>query len=204
MTAAVPGVAGEQESDTSAAGPAGANSSPDPGPAPPGAEVAADASVDLAPVAAARDPRPNPATTPRLPAPTSTPSSEPSTSVQSVPSGSGRRVAGQRVACGWCGQPVLIRSRGPVPKWCSPGCRHRAWEQDRAARSGRSAVQVLDRYVTAVPADTLAWIDQLAALATQLADPLTIPTADLDHLAAALELAQAAIAGRHRPGHPHR
>jgi hypothetical protein len=166
-------------------------------------QAAADAGVDLLPVTPALDPRPNPATAPRLPAAPPRPAMPAVSSA--VSSGSGRRVAGQQVACGWCGQPALVRSRGPVPKWCSPACRHRAWEQDRAARSGRSAVQVLDRYVTAVPADTLAWIEQLAALATQLSDPATIPTSDLEHLGAALELAQAAIATRTRgPDRPHR
>lgn len=41
-------------------------------------------------------------------------------------------------------------SRGRVPKWCSTTCRHRAWEQKRAAESGRSAVEVVDRPVEIV------------------------------------------------------
>lgn len=94
---------------------------------------------------------------------------------------------------------MLVRARGPLPKWCSAACRHRAWEQDRAARSGRAAVQVLDRYVTAVPDDGLSWIEQLSALTGQIsAGPRPIADGDLDHLAAALELAQAAIANRTR------
>lgn len=34
-----------------------------------------------------------------------------------------------------------------MPKWCSTTCRHRAWEQTRAAASGRCAVDVVDRRV---------------------------------------------------------
>jgi hypothetical protein len=34
-----------------------------------------------------------------------------------------------------------------MPKWCSATCRHRAWEQTRAAASGRHAVQVIERRV---------------------------------------------------------
>lgn len=49
--------------------------------------------------------------------------------------------------CGWCGGPITRRSRGPIPKWCSATCRHRAWEQSRAATSGRAAVQVVERRV---------------------------------------------------------
>ena len=93
----------------------------------------------------------------------------------------------------------MVRARGPLPKWCSAACRHRAWEQDRAARSGRAAVEVLDRYVTAVPDDGPGWIDQLSILTGQIsAGPRPIADGDLDHLAAALELAQAAVATRSR------
>jgi hypothetical protein len=37
-----------------------------------------------------------------------------------------------------------------VPKWCSATCRHRAWEQRRAAASGLVAVEVVDRRVEVV------------------------------------------------------
>jgi hypothetical protein len=37
-----------------------------------------------------------------------------------------------------------------VPKWCSATCRHRAWEQRRAAASGLVAVEVVDRPVEVV------------------------------------------------------
>ncbi len=50
-------------------------------------------------------------------------------------------------ACGWCGGPITPGSRGPIPKWCSATCRHRAWEQARAAASGLSAVELVERRV---------------------------------------------------------
>ena len=53
--------------------------------------------------------------------------------------------------CGWCHGLITPRSRGPIPKWCSATCRHRAWEQARAASSGRSVVEIVERVVT-VPA----------------------------------------------------
>jgi hypothetical protein len=111
-------------------------------------------------------------------------------------SGSGRRVPGRDVDCCWCGQPVPVRSRGPIPEWCSPTCRHRAWEQTRAARSGRSAIQVLDRYVAAVPDHGPGWIAHLNMLTAQITTgsrPIT--DHDLDDLATALD-AQVAIANR--------
>jgi hypothetical protein len=49
--------------------------------------------------------------------------------------------------CGWCCGPITPRSRGPIPKWCSATCRHRAWEQARAAASGLSAVELVERRV---------------------------------------------------------
>lgn len=59
----------------------------------------------------------------------------------------GRRRPGQTVSCGWCGSLVAIPARGRVPKWCSPTCRHRAWEQRRAAASGLTAVNVVTQRV---------------------------------------------------------
>lgn len=49
--------------------------------------------------------------------------------------------------CGWCGGAIEPKSRGRIPKWCSASCRQRAWEQSRAAASGRSAVSVVERRV---------------------------------------------------------
>lgn len=54
------------------------------------------------------------------------------------------------VTCGWCSANVPVPSRGRVPKWCSASCRHRAWEQRRAAASGLSALEVVDRPVEVV------------------------------------------------------
>ncbi len=76
-------------------------------------------------------------------------------------------------ACAWCGGRVTPRSRGPIPKWCSATCRHRAWEQARAAASGRSAVEVVERRVeipTAVPLARRDWPRVLRELTTQLDD----------------------------------
>jgi hypothetical protein len=59
--------------------------------------------------------------------------------------GRDRRTAA--TACGGCGGPITPGRRGPIPKWCSASCRHRAWEQARAAASGQSAVQLVERRV---------------------------------------------------------
>lgn len=57
--------------------------------------------------------------------------------------------------------------------WCSPACRQRAWEQKRAAASGRAAVKVVERRVE-VPVPTTPgrrdWPGLLAELAAQLND----------------------------------
>ena len=65
------------------------------------------------------------------------------------------RLPGQVVECGWCGQNVTVPARGRVPKWCTPTCRHRAWEQARAAASGLAAVDVVDRVVETVKTVTV-------------------------------------------------
>ena len=87
-------------------------------------------------------------------------------------SGSARRAAA--TACGWCDGPITPRASGPIPKWCSNTCRKRAWEQKRAADSGRSAVEIVERVVTVrtqqsspIPRQ-LAWVDLLRMLAQQL------------------------------------
>ncbi len=71
---------------------------------------------------------------------------EPKTTQSRAP----RRRPGQVVTCGWCNATVPIPARGRVPKWCSSSCRHRAWEQARAAASGRSAVHVVERTIQTV------------------------------------------------------
>jgi hypothetical protein len=49
--------------------------------------------------------------------------------------------------CAWCGGAIQIKATGRIPKWCSAACRQRAWEQSRAAESGRSAVEIVERVV---------------------------------------------------------
>ena len=75
--------------------------------------------------------------------------------------------------CAWCGAMFAVPARGRLPKWCSGQCRHRAWEQDRAAKSGHSAVKVVDREiivketVQAIPRGA-EWADALSKLAEEL------------------------------------
>ena len=57
------------------------------------------------------------------------------------------RRAGQALVCGWCSREFVPADRGRTPKWCSQGCRQRAWEQRRAARSGLVAVDVVHEVV---------------------------------------------------------
>jgi hypothetical protein len=85
--------------------------------------------------------------------------------------GRARRAAAS--SCAWCGGVITPRSRGPIPKWCSTTCRHRAWEQMRAAASGRSAVQVVERRVeisTPIAPTRRDWGPLLTELARQLED----------------------------------
>lgn len=82
-----------------------------------------------------------------------------------------RREAAAR--CGWCGGPIEIKSVGRIPKWCSASCRQRAWEQRRAAASGRAAVEVVERVVH-MPVERIRsprhgeWLATLQELAAQL------------------------------------
>jgi hypothetical protein len=116
--------------------------------------------------------------------------------VTAVGAGRGQKVRPQTVACSWCRQEVDVPAKGRVPKWCGTSCRHRAWEQHRAAASGRSAVDVVERVVerivtvqlpapaassrpSAPPTPTgSAWSPLLAELARQL-DSGRIYTRDL-------------------------
>jgi hypothetical protein len=52
---------------------------------------------------------------------------------------------GQLRPAAWCGGPMQPKPRGRIPKWCSPACRQRAWEQARAATSSLAAVRVVER-----------------------------------------------------------
>ena len=96
-----------------------------------------------------------------------------------APEPPGRKRRPTSLECAWCGQPVAVKARGRTPKWCSQVCRHRAWEQTRAAESGRAAVQIVEREVrvetTVKVADKrlprgAAWADQLRSLTKQVDD----------------------------------
>ncbi len=103
-----------------------------------------------------------------------------------------RRIAA--ATCGWCDGPIEIKARGRIPKWCSAACRQRAWEQSRAAASGRSAIQVVERRVevpvvmpTPPPARPrhAEWVGVLNELAEQL-DTGALYDRDLPELTGAL------------------
>lgn len=100
--------------------------------------------------------------------------------------------------CGWCGEPIAVKATGRIPKWCSPACRQRAWEQARAAASGRAAVEVVERVVH-VPAEPPPrrddWPAQLRQLAALL-DTGRIYSRDLPELERALEQPTAAYQRR--------
>ena len=101
--------------------------------------------------------------------------------------GRDRRAAAR--TCGWCGGPITPRSRGPIPKWCSATCRHRAWEQTRAAASGRSAVDIVERRVEVrvpIAPTRRDWPGLLGELARQLNDG-RVYDRDLPSLARQLE-----------------
>ena len=71
------------------------------------------------------------------------------------------RAPGGLVTCGWCGAKTPIPARGRVPKWCSAACRHRAWEQRRAAASGLCAVDVVERIVETVKVERIVQTQQV-------------------------------------------
>jgi len=128
------------------------------------------------------------------------------------------RSPGQVIECGWCGQNVDVPARGRVPKWCSPVCRHRAWEQARAAASGRAAVEVRDRVVETVktvtvvqhhttevpvpsrPASVPEFVDVLVDLTRRL-DSGRVYDRDLPTLTAAVRDLVEALARREKTAH---
>lgn len=103
---------------------------------------------------------------------------------------------GSLLECGWCGRVVRIASTGRIPKWCSSTCRHRAWEQSRAAASGRCAVEIVERRVEVPvsvekkviesPRGGPAWLSVLTELARQL-DTGRIYDRDLPAVMAAID-----------------
>jgi hypothetical protein len=134
------------------------------------------------------------------------------TPARGTPAAGARRAAA--TACGWCSGPITLRSRGPIPKWCSATCRHRAWEQNRAAASGRAAIQVVERIVVTPAAPTVVrtprhdyWPGLLRELSRQL-DRGLVYDRDLPGVASALDEALAAFRRRIKPAdivvHRHR
>lgn len=118
------------------------------------------------------------------------------------------RLPGQQIACGWCGRSFPLLRTGRLPKWCSDTCRHRAWEQRRAAASGRSAVEVVDRKIEVEKRVTVVervnvpiaprrgdWPDVLAELVKQI-DSGRVYDRDLRDLAQALDHVLRALASR--------
>lgn len=112
------------------------------------------------------------------------------------------------LACAWCSAPIVVKARGRIPQWCSQTCRHRAWEQQRAAASGQSTVQFVERVVE-VPVEVVrhvevpthpqgpAWAAALEALTRQL-DAGRIYDRDLPALSTALGEVLDAFARRRR------
>lgn len=81
---------------------------------------------------------------------------------------SGRRMPGQSVACGWCGKLIPIRATGRLPKWCSRTCRQRAWEAVQVAERSDHPVEIVTRYLRALPDNPADWVVQLDHLIRQM------------------------------------
>lgn len=118
------------------------------------------------------------------------------------------RLPGQTIPCGWCRAPIAVRATGRLPKWCSPSCRQRAWQQRRAAASGLAAVDVVDRFIevekevtvveyvhVTVPPRGAAWPAALTELAKQI-DTGRLYDRDLRALAQSLDEVLHALARR--------
>lgn len=112
------------------------------------------------------------------------------------------------VSCTWCGSQTTVLPVGRVPSWCSNSCRHRAWEQRRAAASGLASREQVERLVEVeVPVTIIkeievevlpkgaSWAKALAQLADQL-DRGLVYDRDLADLADAIDEATAALARR--------
>jgi len=96
------------------------------------------------------------------------------------------------VACGWCGRKVVVAARGRVPHWCGSGCRHRAWEQRRAA--GPVSPSASQAPASAPPMGPMGpeWPGLLAELSRQL-DAGRVEVCDLPAITAEFDTALAAI-----------
>lgn len=97
---------------------------------------------------------------------------------------------------------------GRVPTWCSNSCRHRAWEQRRAADSGLASREPVERLVEVEVPVTITeivevevlpkgadWAKALMHLADQI-DRGLVYDRDLVHIAPALDAATAAVGRR--------
>ena len=97
---------------------------------------------------------------------------------------------------------------GRVPTWCSNSCRHRAWEQRRAAASGLASREPVERLVEVEVPVTITeivevevlpkgadWAKALIHLADQI-DRGLVYDRDLVHIAPALDAATAAVGRR--------
>ncbi len=94
------------------------------------------------------------------------------------------------LSCQWCSKGFPVPARGRIPKWCSDSCRHRAWEQRRAAASGLCAVDVVERVVEVVRTQRV--VEQLQ-VEIPAADR---PRASADYAAILLELSLRLDTGR--------
>ena len=112
------------------------------------------------------------------------------------------------VSCTWCGSETIVLPVGRVPSWCSNSCRHRAWEQRRAASSGLASREQVERLVEVevpiivikeVEVEVLpkgaSWANALTQLADQL-DRGLVYDRDMAALAQAMDEATAALARR--------
>ncbi len=112
------------------------------------------------------------------------------------------------VSCTWCGSETTVLPVGRVPSWCSNSCRHRAWEQRRAASSGLASKEQVERLgevevpvtvIKEIEVEVLpkgaSWAKALAQLADQL-DRGLVYDRDLADLAHAIDEATAALARR--------
>jgi len=112
------------------------------------------------------------------------------------------------VRCIWCGSKTRVLPVGRVPSWCSNSCRHRAWEQRRAASSGLASREQVERLVEVeVPVTIIkevevevlpkgaSWAKALTQLAEQI-DRGRIYDRDLAGIAEGLDQASKALMRR--------
>ncbi len=116
---------------------------------------------------------------------------EPSADARDSGAGADGAVLGERVIerdCPTCGRSVRATGKGRPAIYCSPGCRHLAWEMRRAEKvlgtpaDTRPTVvrEVVERVVLAAPDPATAaateargWVRVLGHLSAQLAQPAT-------------------------------